>query len=186
MLWTDFMWMRRLCLDFKGLPQFGQRSSGRITCFPSICRDTSVLEAKVCGQILQAHLLGPVSWLTEQFSLMNPGSWSRERWTGALVYPRKKCLQLTLIYSTSLFLCLFYKFVGKVYKQSSKVYPQLGQKSKKSILRNNIVGRFHMHPHGVTGLSRLVANVTVLRRKDNVLGLNVSLYVTVCAKKGPT
>ena len=43
-----------------------------------------------------------------------------------------------------------------------------------------------MHPHGVTGLSRLVANVTVLRRKDNVLGLNVSLYVTVCAKKGPT
>ena len=111
MLWTDFMWMRKLCLDFKGFPQFGHWSSGRITCFPSICRETSVFEAKICGQILQTHLRGPVSWLTEQFSLMNSGSWSRERWTGALVYPRKKCKcwQLSLYYFTILILCLILK-----------------------------------------------------------------------------
>ena len=37
----------------------------------------------------------------------------------------------------------------------------------------------HVHPHGVTCLGRLVAQVTVLRREDNVLSFNVSLNMNL-------
>ena len=37
----------------------------------------------------------------------------------------------------------------------------------------------HVHPHGVTCLGRLVAQVTILRREDNVLSFNVSLNMNL-------
>ena len=44
----------------------------------------------------------------------------------------------------------------------------------------------HVHPHGVTCLGCLVAQVTVLRREDNVLSFYVSLYVKLIDKTCPT
>lgn len=71
-LWAFFMWTLNECLVLEVLLQMWQISSGRITCFASICLVTSILLDFVWPQMLQTHWFSTL----EQLASTKKGSWS--------------------------------------------------------------------------------------------------------------
>ena len=71
-LWAFFMWTLNECLVLEVLLQMWQISSGRITCFASMCLVTSILLDFVWPQMLQTHWFSTL----EQLASTKKGSWS--------------------------------------------------------------------------------------------------------------